>query len=270
MTTRSAAVGDWQAYLTNRSRRQRDGRFLIHGHELLTAAIAHGWPIERLVYRLGGLSSWARETLDSSGLPSVGLVPEVMADLAEPGYGVPDLVAVAHTRQYTLAGFVPDAAEPPVLVVVERPTGAAQLGAILRSAQAFGAAAVVVSGSGADLYDPQCVRASAGALFALPVFRVSGAGAVTAYRAERAAAGQAMALVGVAAAHPDPHANGAGPREIAAYDFNAATVLVVGDELGETWHRICDDVVHLPVVAGLPTPCALSVALYEIARRRQG
>ncbi len=270
MTTRSAAVGDWQAYLSNRARRQRDGRFLIHGHEPLTGAIAHGWPIERLVYRLGGLSSWARATLDSSGLPSVGLVPEVMADLAEPGHGVPALVAVAHTRQCTLAGFVPDAAEPPVLVVVERPTEAAQLGAILRSAHAFGAAAVVVSGSGADLYDPQCVRAAASALFALPVFRVSGAAAVTAYRAEREAAGQAMELVGVIAGRPEPHGAGSGSRDVAAHDFTAATVLVIGTELGEPWRRVCDDVVHLPVVAGLPTPCALSVALYEIARRRQG
>lgn len=62
-----------------------------------------------MLYRLGApdLSSWARELLDTSGVPQVGLVPELMAELGEKSSGIPELVAVAVSRQAELATFEP-------------------------------------------------------------------------------------------------------------------------------------------------------------------
>ena len=45
------------------------------------------------------------------------------------------------------------------------------VGAILRSAQAFGASCVAIGPGTADPYGPKAVRASMGAIFALPVSR---------------------------------------------------------------------------------------------------
>ncbi|MBF6329605.1 TrmH family RNA methyltransferase [Nocardia transvalensis] len=272
MTTRNAAVGAWQAYLTNRAKRHRDGRFLVHGRDAIGAAVAHDWPLETLLYRLGTpeLPAWARELLQASGAPSMGLVPELMAELAEPATGTPELVAVAKTRQPRLDGFAPGTPgdrESPVVVVIERPGSALRLGSVIRTADAFGAAAVVVSGTGADHYDPQCVRASGGSLFALPVFRVPGAGPVHDFCDRQAGRDIPTWIVGIVTGR-----EARATRAVYEQDFTDATIVVIGDDaedLGPAWRDGCDELVSIPVAGAVAAPCAASIALYEIFRQRR-
>ena len=51
------------------------------------------------------------------------------------------------------------------------PTTPGNIGTLIRSADAFGASAVIITGHAADPYDPKAVRASTGSLFAVPVIR---------------------------------------------------------------------------------------------------
>ncbi|PSR59606.1 rRNA methyltransferase [Nocardia sp. MDA0666] len=258
-TTRNASVGEWRAYLGNRARRRGDGRFLVHGREPITAAVANGWPLEAVLYRLGApLPPWAREVLDNDAVPAIGLVGDALDELAEPGTGTPELVALAHTRGRDPSQICLDPAHP--VVVIDRPSSALRLGSVLRTAHAFDAAAVVISGSGADEYDPQCVRASAGALFAVPVVRVSGPAAVAEFRAGTKVPAR---LVGVG--------TGPGDRPIDAHTFADATIMVLADdgELDARWRDACDEMVRIPAGAMPVTPCAVSVVLYEISRQRR-
>ncbi|WP_084507446.1 TrmH family RNA methyltransferase [Nocardia violaceofusca] len=258
-TTRNASVGEWRAYLGNRARRRSDGRFLVHGREPITAAVANGWPLEAVLYRLGApLPPWAREVLDDDAVPAIGLVGDALDELAEPGTGTPELVALAHTRGRDPAQICLDPAHP--VVVIDRPSSALRLGSVLRTAHAFGAAAVVISGSGADEYDPRCVRASAGALFAVPVVRVSGPAAVAELRA---GAKVPARLVGVGT---EP-----GDRPVDAHTFADATIMVLADDgvLDARWRDACDAMVRIPAGAMPVTPCAVSVVLYEISRQRR-
>src|SRR6185436_18161769 len=57
-------------------------------------------------------------------------------------------------------------------VVFDRPTGPGNIGSIIRSADAFGADGLIVTGHAADVYDPKAVRATTGSLFAVPAVRV--------------------------------------------------------------------------------------------------
>lgn len=214
--TRNASVQEWQAYLNNRARRLRDNRFLVHGRRPIARALECRWPLETLVYRLGSpeLSGWARQVLDTSGVPSIGLVPEVMAELAESSEPVPEVVAVAISRRIELDDFAPGTPEqPPTVVVIDRPSAPARLGALIRSAAAFGASGVVVTGSGADHYDPQSVRASDGALFAVPVLRASGPAQLTAFRDRQLMRGSApvSSAVTITAGSPSTNSSSAAP-----------------------------------------------------------
>ena len=58
------------------------------------------------------------------------------------------------------------------MVLVDRPSSPGNLGTIIRTADALGAAGVLTTGHGAHLYDPRTIRASVGSLFALPVVPV--------------------------------------------------------------------------------------------------
>ncbi|MGW4533378.1 TrmH family RNA methyltransferase [Nocardia sp. NPDC004340] len=264
--TRTAAVGVWQAYLTTRAARTRDSRFLVQGMRPISRALECRWPLETLVYRLGDPepSPWVRRVLDSSGVPSIGLVPEVMAELAEPSEPVPELVAVAVTRRPELEDFAPGTAEDPAtLVVVDRPASAIRLGALIRSAAAFRAGGVIVTGSGADQYDPQSVRASDGALFEVPVLRTSGPAQVAAFRDRQRARGISTRIVG---------SDDRGGLALDDAKFDGGTVLVLGDEteaLAPGWRQVCDELVCIPTDGTLGMPSAAAVALYEISRQRR-
>ncbi|MFI1917038.1 TrmH family RNA methyltransferase [Nocardia sp. NPDC020380] len=264
--TRSAAVEVWHEYLSNKAKRLRDGRFLVHGRRAITRALECRWPLETLVYRLGAPepSEWARQVLDTSGVPSVGLVPEVMAGLAEPSGPVPELVAVAVSQRTELEDFAPGTPwDPPTVVVYDRPASAVRLGALIRSSVAYGAGGVIVTGTAADHYDPQSVRASDGALFAIPVLRASGPAQVAAFRARQRDRGIATRIVG-----SDDH----GGIAVDELRFGDATVLVLGDEserLAAPWQQVCDELVCVPTDGTLGAPAAAAVALYEISRQRR-
>ncbi|MGV9616901.1 TrmH family RNA methyltransferase [Nocardia xishanensis] len=270
VSTRNASVQVWQAYLNNRAKRHRDSRFLVQGVRPITQALANGWPLETLLYRLGApdLSGWAREVLDTTDVPQVGLVPELMAELGEKASAVPELVAVAISRQAELETFEPGepGEDPPVVVVFDRPNSPGNLGTLIRSADAFGACAVIVTGHGADQYDPQSVRASTGSLFAVPVYRAAGPAQVLEFRERQVARGISTRIVGT-----DEH----GSHAVFDHDFTEATVLVIGNEtsgMSAAWQDACDDLVSIPMggtASSLGAPSAAAVALYEISRQRR-
>jgi RNA methyltransferase, TrmH family len=81
-------------------------------------------------------------------------------------------VAVAKVPDLTLDRLVlPEEAVVAVLEGVEKP---GNLGAVLRSADAAGVAAVIVADGGTDLYNPNAIRASLGAIFTVPVAAATG------------------------------------------------------------------------------------------------
>ena len=136
----------------------------------------------------------------------------------------------------------------------------------MRSADAFGAAGVVVTGHGADPYDPKSVRASTGSLFAMPVIReASHQGVLTWVRSVREA-GVPVTIVGT-----DEKAE----ADVACCDLTKPTLLVVGNEttgLSVGWRESCDIMAKIPMTgaaSSLNAASAAAVLLYEAARQRR-
>ncbi|MFC9790338.1 TrmH family RNA methyltransferase [Rhodococcus sp. NPDC127528] len=266
VTVRNARFQQWQSYLGTRAKRTKAGRFLIQGVRPLTLAIEHDWPIETLLYRVDGapLSAWARGVMGAWSGEKVGVSGELMAELGEKADAAPELIAVAKTRQRGLGAFVPTSGAP-LVVVFDRPSSPGNLGTLIRSANAFGADAVVVAGHAADPFDPQCVRASTGSLFALPVYSAADANEVLAMRERLRRSGRDLMIVGT-------DEDGAVP--IFEHDFGGGTILVIGNEtrgMSASWRAACDVTVSIPIggaASSLGAPSAGAVCLYEIARQR--
>jgi len=269
VTSRNARFQQWAALLENRSKRQRSGEFIVQGVRPITLALRNEWPIREVLYDADGaaspglLSQWARETLDAVAVPKVAVAAELMHELGGKTDASPELLAVAALPADDLARIP---AGPGMLAVVfDRPASPGNLGTLVRSADAFGASGVIVTGHAADVYDPRSVRASTGSLFSLPVVRAPSHRPVLDWAAALRTRGVALSVVGT-----DEH----GDLDVAGVDFTRPTLLVVGNEtagLSAAWRDACDHLARIPMLgtaSSLNAAMAASITLYESARQR--
>jgi TrmH family RNA methyltransferase len=203
------------------ARRER-GRFVAEGEDLVAAADAAGWtPVVR---QRAGLEVEA----------------DVLAKVSSLGSGTREL-AVYEERWAQPAG--------PVCVALWGVRDPGNVGTVLRSARAFGAASVAIGPNTADPYGTKAVRASMGAIFEVPIARVDDLASLAALPGPR------VALV----------ARGGEPLA-----GRATGTLVVGAEregLPDDVVAACDEVRHIPIQSeSLNAAMAATVALYEFNR----
>ncbi len=265
VSSRNARFQQWEALLGNRGKRQRAGEFLVQGVRPISLAARAGWRFRALIYDAERpLSEWARHLLRDVDAPQVAMAPGLLAELGEKAEGSsPELVAVVEMPGDDLNRLAVGASF--LGIVLDRPASPGNIGSIIRSADAFGADGVIVTGHAADVYDPKCVRASTGSVFAVPIVRSPSHREVTEWLSAQRALGYPIVLAGT-----DEH----GDRDVFDFDFTQPTLLLVGNEaagLSKVWRELCDTVVRLPMTgaaSSLNAASAATAVLYEIARQR--
>ncbi len=174
--------------------------------------------------------------------------------------GVAERVADTETTTGLFAVLAIPTPDPAVLgaaglvVVADRVSDPGNLGTILRSAEAAGAGAVVVTPGTVDAYNPKVVRASAGAVFHIPVIP---AGLEDVGRA-------GLRLIGTSSHRGSPHS---------AADWTGRVAIVAGGEAGgleddapvDEWVRI----EHHGRAESLNVAMAVTVLCFEAARHRR-
>jgi 23S rRNA (uridine2479-2'-O)-methyltransferase len=264
VTSRNARFQQWAALLDNRAKRQRSGEFIIQGVRPISEALRNGWPIRELLYDAEGATSrWARDTLAGAAATKIAVAPELLHELGGKTGDSPEILAVAELPADDL-DRIP--AGPDMLTVVfDRPASPGNLGTLIRSADAFGASGVIVTGHAADVYDPRSVRATTGSLFSLPVVRMASHRPVLDWLGAVRAGGTGAGVVGT---------DERGDVDVTGVDFTRPTLLLVGNEtagLSAAWREACDHLARIPMLgraSSLNAATAASIALYESARQR--
>jgi len=264
VSSRNARFQQWESLLSNRNKRQRAGEFLVQGVRPISLAAKFGWPFRALIYDAERpLSAWAQNLLRSIDTVRVAMAPGLLAELGEKAEGSPEMVAVVEMPGDDLDRI--KAGEDFLGIVLDRPASPGNVGSIIRSADAFGASGVIVTGHAADVYDPRTVRASTGSLFAVPVVRSTSHRELAAWVAAQRARGCPIMIAGT-----DEH----GDRDVFDVDFTQPTLLLVGNEaagLSGGWQELTDLTVSIPMTgaaSSLNAATAATAVLYEIARQR--
>lgn len=147
----------------------------------------------------------------------------------------------------------------PLLLVVESVEKPGNLGAMLRTAEAAGTAAVMVADPSTDVFNPNVVRASLGSLFTVPVAVASGQETLRWLRERN---------VNVIATSPTAD------RLNWEVDLRGGAAIVIGSEhhgLSDLWMSAADRQVRIPMtgaVDSLNAGAAAAVALFEARRQR--
>jgi TrmH family RNA methyltransferase len=215
--------------------RERSGLFVAEGEDLLAAADGAGWDALERYCEAG------------SGLPGI----EVHSDLLASASGL-----ASGTR--TLAVFRERWSEQPLgplCVYLHAPQDPGNVGTILRSAEAFGASSVVLSEGSADPFSPKAVRASMGAVFAVPVARAGDLDALP---------GTTVALVARAGA---PLSQLKPFRGVEGTEMVTVMIGAEREGLPDDVVAAADATAHIPIATdSLNAAMAATVALYELTR----
>lgn len=150
------------------SERRKQGRFVVEGVRELLHCVRHGFTMDSVFVcpeKLENTPEWN----ELSGL--IGderlyqVSPAVYGKMAY-REGTEGMIGVMHSRPATLDALA--LSDNPLVVVAEGVEKPGNLGAILRSADAANADAVIFCDALTDLYNPNVIRASIGAVFTVP------------------------------------------------------------------------------------------------------
>ncbi|HEV8250334.1 MAG TPA: RNA methyltransferase [Gaiellaceae bacterium] len=206
--------------LSSRRQREREGLFVCEGEDLLAAARLAGiQPVEALV-------------------AGEDVAPELLAEASTLGH--PPRVVSVFRRDDLPRG------RRDVVLALWRVGDPGNVGTLLRAADAFGAG-VALSGGCADVTGPRALRASAGAVFRVPVERFD------------EVEGRRVAL--------DAH----GGRPLDEIDLTPPVVLVLGSEREGLPELEGAERATIPLpgdAESLNVAIAGTIALYELSRRR--
>lgn len=173
--------------------------------------------------------------------------------------GTEGVIAEVCWKERALADLLPQGHAPLIMVLesVEKP---GNLGAVLRSADAAGADGVILCNPLTDLYNPNLIRASIGAVFTVPVVACTSDEAI-AWLKEN-----------------DIRILTAQLQDSAPYydvDMTCGTALVMGTEatgLTDAWRQAADAHILIPMLGRLDSlnvSVSAAILLYEAVRQRQ-
>ncbi|MBR3108184.1 MAG: rRNA methyltransferase [Clostridia bacterium] len=266
MYARNAAFQRFETLKRNREKRSRQGLAFMEGVQMVEQAVAHGWTFHAMAVADGKrLSGWAEDMIGKAEPEYLyQMAPALHAELSDRENPC-EIITLIHVRSDGLSRIA-DAAQtsaaPPLIALFDRPAAPGNLGTFLRSADAFGAVGAVVTGHAADFYDPQCIRASVGTVFALPFGELPGAEAAVEW------------LRGLPCRPLIVGTSTRGTRNISEIDLTGPVALVIGNEtfgLSHAWKEQCDILARIPIcgaASSLNAGSAATVCFYEVSRQR--
>ena len=250
---------------TNRNKRYKYNEFLVEGVRSLNEAVKNNWKIKSLVYDKNNLSEWALDMIRT--VPTVEnycLTPELMRDLS----GKEDsseLMAVIEMREDQLDSLTLSA--NPFLVLFDRPSNKGNLGTMIRSCDALGADALIITGHAVALYDPNVVVSAMGSFFNMQIVRVPDNQVLFSYIDRLKKNYPGFITVGTTAHHE---------KLLYDADLSGPLLLMMGNEtmgLSRGFKDACDLLLTIPMAeqsyaSSFNVSCAASILMYEVTRQR--
>lgn len=150
--------------LMDRKERRLKGLFLVEGFRMVQEAFKAGMDVKSVVYDLGAqdqLQRYLGSYLAGGAAELIATNPDVIRQLSstETPQGV--VAVVADSRKVTDSGGL--------IIYLDRLQDPGNVGTIIRSAHAGGAARVILGKGSADPYSEKAMRSSMGSIFHIPV-----------------------------------------------------------------------------------------------------
>jgi TrmH family RNA methyltransferase len=247
-----------RALLRDRSARDAERAFVLEGPNVVSGALDRGAALHAVYLGYGARDAFRPlvERVRDRGIPVVDLKEGVLEKVGTTRTPQPVLAVAGHVTR-PLAELAPEG----LVLVAVGVADPGNLGTLLRSAEAAGAAGVVCTANSVDVHNPKTVRSSAGALFGVTVAEEDDPMAVL---ATFAAAGRRRYATRTGA-----------PTTYDAVDLAAPSAVLLGNEahgLDPALDGAVDAVFSIPmagVAESLNVAMAGTLVAFEAARQRR-
>ena len=235
------------------SLRREEGLFVVEGQREIEHCIEGGYEVVE-VFTVDSLQLTDDYT---GGKKHVVVSPQVYEKMAYRG-STEGIIAVVKSKDHSLSSFLEK--DNPLVIVLESVEKPGNLGAILRSADAANVDAVIVCDPLTDLYNPNLIRASIGAVFTVPT-AVCTSQECIAFLKERG-------IRILTAQLQDSY-------EYYDYDMRPATAIVMGTEstgLTQQWREAADAHIRIPMLGRLDSlnvSVSAAILMFEAVRQRK-
>jgi TrmH family RNA methyltransferase len=235
-----------------------DGYCAIEGMRILEEAIRSGLKFKAVFFRNSAENRAERLLPQLAAHVETLLLPDKLFASAVPSETPQGVAALVRCKTFELEDVLAKSRAGPLLAIagVQDP---GNLGTILRSAEAFGAAGALLGEGTVSPFNSKVIRASAGSVFRLPIVQTKLAGILDQMR-ER---GLRLIATSSHKGTPLDQANLAGPLAVFIGSEGAG---LPRDLLTEMTEVVA--IPHSPAVESLNAGVAASIVLYEIARQR--
>ncbi|MFH0955937.1 MAG: RNA methyltransferase [Candidatus Falkowbacteria bacterium] len=234
--------------------RKKQGLFLIEGHREISLALKGGVEIENLFY----CQDYIKQELKIDEEKIIEVSKKVFDKISYREN--PDgFLAVAKIKQEKLAKI--KLSPRPLIVILEAVEKPGNLGAILRTADAAGAGAVIINDAKTDIYNPNVIRASQGTVFIVPTVLSSIDETVEFCKNHK---------IKIFATTPEAK------NQYTEINYNAGCAVVMGAEdkgLSKKWLAAADEKIKINMrgqIDSLNVSVSAAIVLFEALRQRDG
>lgn len=233
------------------SERRESGLFVVEGQRELAHCLEAGYEADTIFVLSGTKVEFKASRI-------IEVSKEVYEKIAyrEGTEGVVAEIKARHTKLEDLR-----LRDNPLIAVLESVEKPGNLGAVLRSADAAGADAVIICDPRTDLYNPNLIRASIGAIFTVPCVACSSEEAISFFKEKGIQILTAQL------------------QDSSLYydcDMKRGTAIVMGTEatgLTDSWRQAADAHIRIPMLGQLDSlnvSVSAAILLFESVRQRNG
>lgn len=247
-----------------RAERTADGDAAIEGMRIVEEAVRSGLRFRAVFFRESALDRASRLMPQMGAHVETLLLPDKIFDGAVPSETPQGVAALVRLKDFSLDDLLERTQVGPILVAagLQDP---GNLGTILRSAEAFGSAGVVLGEGTVSPLNSKVIRASAGSIFRLPVCSAKSAGGLEAICGNLRSHGIHLIATSSHKGTPLDQAQLAGPVAVFVGSEGSGLPRTILAQVDETLA-----IPHSPQVESLNAGIASSIVLYEAARQRRG
>ena len=247
--------------LQDRSGRRKFGKFAIEGLRELSRAMQAGVHVEEIYFCPEFFKSDEHQKFIEQTRGKVDLcrLSESAFEKISNREGCDGIMGISEQWKTSLREIELPRGKPALILVADAIEKPGNLGALMRSADSCGAAALILTNPVSDIFNPAVVRASQGALFSIQI-AVSSPAELGNWLNERK-----IAIVG---------AHLKAKKFLWQANFKRQTAIVVGSEkdgLGDDWNNLLDETVKIPmngVSDSMNVNVAAALFLYEAMRQQ--